>query len=65
METNVKTDIKTKWSLDLSHSELAFKVKHLMISNVKGEFRKFTAEVDGDDFTKAYSIHNSICSLKL
>lgn len=53
METNVKTDVKTKWRLDLSHSELAFKVKHLMISNVKGEFRKFNAEVDGDDFSNA------------
>ena len=51
METTVAT--KTKWVLDLSHSELGFKVKHLMISNVKGEFRKFTAEIDGEDFTKA------------
>ncbi len=41
---------KTKWVLDLSHSELNFKVKHLMIANVKGEFRKFEAEVDGEDF---------------
>lgn len=43
----------TKWVLDATHSELLFKVKHLMISNVKGEFRKFTAEIDGDDFTKS------------
>ncbi len=41
---------KTKWVLDLSHSELNFKVKHLMIANVKGEFRKFEAEADGEDF---------------
>lgn len=53
METLVATQTKTKWTLDLSHSELAFKVKHLMISNVKGEFRKFTAEIDGEDFTSA------------
>lgn len=45
--------IATKWSLDPTHSELTFKVKHLMISNVKGEFKKFSAEVDGDDFTKS------------
>ena len=47
--TTVKTD-KITWVLDPSHSELSFKVKHLMISNVKGEFRKFTAQVDGEDF---------------
>ena len=49
METHLT---KAKWNLDTSHSELLFKVKHLMISNIKGEFRKFTAEIDGDDFTK-------------
>lgn len=47
---NDKTNIKTKWVLDPSHSELTFKVKHLMISNVKGEFEKFTAEIDEIDF---------------
>ncbi|HET8737230.1 MAG TPA: YceI family protein [Pricia sp.] len=46
---------KTKWELDPTHSELTFKVKHLMISNVKGEFRKFNAtiESDGEDFSNA------------
>jgi polyisoprenoid-binding protein YceI len=53
METLAATQTKTKWTLDLSHSELAFKVKHLMISNVKGGFRKFTAEIDGEDFTSS------------
>lgn len=43
----------TKWVLDPTHSELLFKVKHLMITNVKGEFRKFSAEIEGEDFTKA------------
>lgn len=49
METHLN---KTKWILDPAHSELLFKVRHLMISNVKGEFRKFTIEVDGEDFRK-------------
>ena len=49
----------TKWVLDPTHSELLFKVKHLMISNVKGEFRKFSAEIDGEDFTKS-PIHATI-----
>ena len=52
METLIAKAVKTKWVLDPTHSELVFKVKHLMITNVKGEFRKFTAEMDGDDFTK-------------
>lgn len=39
-----------KWVLDPTHSELTFKVKHLMISNVKGEFKNFTAEIDQEDF---------------
>jgi polyisoprenoid-binding protein YceI len=45
----------TKWVLDPSHSEMLFKVKHLMITNVKGEFRKITGEVhsDGADFSNA------------
>lgn len=42
---------KSKWILDPAHSELEFKVRHLMISHVKGVFRKFHAEVDGDDFS--------------
>ncbi|MCC5924516.1 MAG: polyisoprenoid-binding protein [Crocinitomicaceae bacterium] len=45
----------TKWVLDPTHSELLFKVKHLMITNVKGEFRNFegTIVAQGDDFSSA------------
>ena len=39
-----------KWVLDPAHSELTFKVKHLMISSVKGEFKNFTAEIDNENF---------------
>lgn len=55
METTVKQSVKTKWTLDPTHSELAFKVRHMMITNVKGEFRKFDASIlnDGTDFSKA------------
>lgn len=54
MET-AAVQTKTKWAVDPTHSEIVFKVKHLMITNVKGEFRKFTSEInaDGEDFTKA------------
>lgn len=45
----------TKWVVDPSHSEILFKVKHLMITNVKGEFRKFNVAVEtqGNDFSTA------------
>ncbi len=45
----------TKWNLDAAHSELQFKVKHMMISTVTGQFNKFDAsiETDGNDFTKS------------
>ncbi len=45
----------TKWSLDPTHSEIGFKIKHLMISNVSGNFNKFAVEVEtnGDDFSNA------------
>ncbi len=42
----------TKWAIDPAHSEISFKVKHLMITNVKGEFKNFKGEVKsiGNDF---------------
>lgn len=36
---------ETKWSIDQSHSEITFTIKHLMISNVKGCFKKFDAKI--------------------
>ena len=36
---------QTKWSIDQTHSEIAFKVKHLMIAHVKGTFKKFDASI--------------------
>ena len=45
----------TKWVLDPTHSELGFKIKHLMISNVSGNFNKFDvlAETRTDSFADA------------
>ncbi len=45
----------TQWKVDAMHSEVNFKVRHMMISNVSGSFKKFdgNVEVDGDDFTSA------------
>jgi len=44
---------KTKWAIDPAHSEIAFRVKYLMITNIKGVFRDFSARVftTGDNFT--------------
>ena len=52
----------TKWQLDPAHSEITFKVKHLMISTVTGQFRKFdiTAETEGSDFSKPGQINVTI-----
>ncbi len=40
-----------KWVTDPTHSEINFRVKHLMISNVKGSFKNFQAVIEGDDFS--------------
>jgi polyisoprenoid-binding protein YceI len=43
------------WALDPTHSEVHFKIKHLMITNVTGSFNIFTvtAQTEDEDFTKA------------
>jgi polyisoprenoid-binding protein YceI len=48
----------TKWVADPVHSEIQFKVKHLMITTVTGYFRKYDLQVEteGDDFTTASTI---------
>ncbi|WP_295220181.1 YceI family protein [uncultured Chryseobacterium sp.] len=43
----------TKWNLDPAHSEITFKVKHMMISSIKGNFTNFTAEIETEDDTFA------------
>lgn len=49
------TQVKTKWSIDPVHSEIQFKVKHMVISTVTGQFEKFdgSLESNGDDFEGA------------
>lgn len=43
------------YKIDPAHSEINFKIRHLMITNVTGSFTKFegTMESDKDDFTDA------------
>ena len=47
-----------KWALDPTHSEVTFKVRHLMISTVTGQFKKFDviAETETDDFSSVKNI---------
>ncbi len=46
---------QTKWVIDTTHSEVQFKVKHLVISTVTGAFKKFSGNVvsESDDFDGA------------
>ena len=41
--------MSTKWNLDPAHSEITFKVRHMMISNVKGEFKNFNVDLESED----------------
>jgi polyisoprenoid-binding protein YceI len=46
----VATDLcAEEYKIDGSHSKAQFSVKHLMVSNVRGEFGKMTGTVDFDD----------------
>src|SRR5690625_5176276 len=44
-----------KWTTDIAHTQVQFKVRHMMISTVTGEFKDFDIEVttDGLDFSTA------------
>lgn len=52
---NTATATKTKWVIDPSHSEIGFKVRHMMITSVSGHFDRFNAHVEmiDDDFSSA------------
>src|SRR5512144_622376 len=39
----------TTWNLDPAHSSASFTVRHLVISNVRGDFQKFTGAVQLDE----------------
>lgn len=48
----------TKWVIDPTHSEITFKVKHLMISTVTGNFNIFegTVETETEEFSKVKNL---------
>lgn len=43
------TTEKTQWKVDSAHSEIEFKVKHMMISTVTGSFSEFDAHIEAAD----------------
>jgi polyisoprenoid-binding protein YceI len=51
----METQTATKWAIDPMHSEVQFKVKHLVISTVSGFFKSFegTVESENEDFQDA------------
>ena len=42
----------SEYVLDTTHSNVGFSIKHLMISNVKGNFKSYDAELEFDEKTK-------------
>lgn len=54
----IKQTMATNWKIDPTHSEVQFKVKHLMITTVTGNFHTFDLEVEteNDDFNTASKI---------
>ncbi len=53
--TTPEVSVTTTWNIDPVHSHAEFKVKHMMISNVKGEFSGVTGQLqfDSADITKS------------
>lgn len=51
----METATLTKWAIDTTHTEVQFKVKHLVIATVTGSFKKFSGSVESnsDDFNGA------------
>jgi len=39
----------TKWAIDPTHSEIGFKVKHMMFTNVSGKFNTYDATITTED----------------
>ena len=43
------TAVKTTWGIDTTHTEVQFKVKHLVIATVTGFFKKFSGSVESEN----------------
>jgi len=45
----MSTATKSLWKIDPTHSEIQFKVKHLVISTVTGNFKSFDGHIETED----------------
>ncbi|HLT73146.1 MAG TPA: YceI family protein [Cyclobacteriaceae bacterium] len=45
--------VLTRWAVDPTHSELAFSVRHMMMTRVKGEFTNFNIAVAGGEIVQS------------
>lgn len=53
----METAVATRWAIDTAHSEIQFKVRHLLIATVTGQFNQFSGEVDANDDFSEISAH--------
>ena len=56
---------KSIWAIDPTHSEIGFKVKHMMFTNVSGKFNAFEATIENEDNNFETSNINGNCILSL
>jgi len=54
-DATTATNATTTWNIDPAHSVAEFKVKHMMISNVKGQFAKLSGGLTLDESKLANS----------
>jgi polyisoprenoid-binding protein YceI len=61
LEEKPATQVTPTWNLDSAHSHAGFSVRHLMISNVRGEFRQLSGTLQYD----AANVENSAVSVTI
>jgi polyisoprenoid-binding protein YceI len=49
---------KATWAIDPTHSEIGFKVKHMMFTNVSGKFNLFEADITNEEDNFETSVIN-------
>ncbi|HEY6907489.1 MAG TPA: YceI family protein, partial [Ignavibacteriaceae bacterium] len=50
--TSIEKLVKSSWTVDKAHTKVGFSARHMVISEVEGQFREFDINVDaGDDFS--------------
>jgi polyisoprenoid-binding protein YceI len=45
---SIQAPIRTVWQIDSAHSTVGFKVKHMMVANVRGQFQEVKGDILGD-----------------